>query len=80
MVTAKELEECGVPLHLAGAVKMELIAVNTTMFYVRLENLADSDFDTFYTYYEHNENDTEIDIPIEDEPEITVIPKYVDLD
>lgn len=49
------------------------------MFLFRLENLADKYFDTYYDYYERYENDTDIDIPIEDEPE-EVIPDYIDLD
>jgi hypothetical protein len=58
---------------------MELLAVNTSMFYIRLENLADSDFDTYYAYYEEHENETDIDIPIEDEIKAN-ISEYVNLD
>lgn len=43
-------------MHLAGACKLELIPVNTTMFLVRIENLADQYFDTYYDYYERYEN------------------------
>jgi hypothetical protein len=59
---------------------MELFPVNGSMFYVRLENLADDDFDTLFKYYEEHENDTDIDIPKEDEPDVTNIPHQVDLD
>lgn len=58
---------------------MELLAVNTSMFYIRLENLADSDFDTYYSYYEEHENETDIDIPIEDEIKAN-ISEYVNID
>lgn len=57
---------------------MDLIPVNSTLFYFRLTNLADNDFDLHFDYYE-NHNET-IDIPEEDEPEIEVIPDYIDLD
>lgn len=69
----------GIPLHLAGACKLELIPLNTTMFLVRIENLADQYFDTYYKYYERYENDTDYDIPQEDKPE-DVIPDFIDVD
>jgi hypothetical protein len=69
LVTRKELEEVGVPLHLAGATKMEIFPYSTNVFFVRLENLADDDFDTYWEYYENHEDDDDIDIPEEDIPE-----------
>lgn len=74
-----ELEEIGLPMHLAGSCKMELTAFNASVFYVRLENLADDDFDTVYSYYEYHENDTNVDVPVEDEP-VVKIPTLLDLD
>ena len=69
LVTRRDLEEVGVPLHLAGATKMEMFPYSTNVFFVRLENLADDDFDTYWEYYEHHEDDEDIDIPEEDIPE-----------
>ena len=77
LLTTNDLELAGLPLHLAGTCKMEILASNTSMFFVRMENLADSDFDTYWSYYEDHE-DT-IDVPIEDEPE-ELIPDYLNLD
>ena len=57
------------PIHLAGAIKMEMFPYSTNVFFVRLENLADDDFDLRYKYYEDHENDDDIDIPEEDLPD-----------
>ena len=64
------------PLHLAGAAKMEMFPYSTSVFFVRLENLADDDFDTYYSYYENHEDDDDFDIPEEDIPDedIPVMP------
>jgi|LauGreDrversion4_2_1035121.scaffolds.fasta_scaffold66314_2 hypothetical protein len=64
-------------MHLAGSCKMEFFPLNETSFLVRFENLADSDFDSSFTYYENHEDS--IDVPVEDEPEV-IIPDYLDLD
>jgi hypothetical protein len=56
------------PLHLAGGAKVELFPYNTSVFFVRLENLADDNFDTNYKYYDDHENDDDIDI-IDDDDE-----------
>ena len=40
---------------------------NSSVFFIRLENMADDDFDTYYDYYEKHEDDDDIDIPEEDE-------------
>lgn len=77
LLTTNELELAGLPLHLAGSCKMEYFPLNETAFLVRFENLADSDFDSSFKYYEDHED--EIDVPVEDEPE-EVIPDYLDLD
>jgi len=50
------------PLHLAGGAKLELFPFNMTVFYVRLENLADDSFDTYYGYYDDHEDDEDYDI------------------
>jgi len=52
---------------LAGATKFEMFPYNSTVFFIRLENMADDDFDTYYDYYEKHEDDDDIDIPEEDE-------------
>ena len=78
LTTAMDLELLGLPMHLAGACKMEVVAMNATVFYIRLENLADSDFDTYYNYYENHANDSNIDIPVEDENNV-VIPNFLDV-
>ena len=57
------------PLHLAGAAKVELFPFNTSVFFVRLENLADGDFDTNYKYYDDHEDDDDIDITDDDDEE-----------
>jgi hypothetical protein len=75
-----DLEEIGLPIHMAGACKMYLLPHNSSVFYVRIENLADDDFDTYWGYYEEHANDTNIDIPDEDRPEVDDIPDYIDLD
>ncbi len=36
---------------MAGATKMELFPYNTSVFFIRLENLADDMFDLSYHYY-----------------------------
>jgi len=41
LVTRRELEGVGVPMHLAGAVKFEMFPYSTNVFMVRIENLAD---------------------------------------
>ena len=69
LITRKQLEECGMPLHLAGGAKLELFPYNTTVFYVRLENLADDNFDTNYKYYDDHEDDSDIDIIDDDDDE-----------
>ena len=48
---------------------MEIFPYSTNVFFVRLENLADDDFDTYWEYYENHEDDDDIDIPEEDIPE-----------
>jgi hypothetical protein len=55
------------PLHLAGGAKVELFPYNTSVFFVRLENLADDNFDTNYKYYDDHENDDDIDIIVDDD-------------
>ena len=59
----------GLPIHVAGACKMEMLPYNSTMFFIRLENLADDLFDTYYNYYEQKEGEEDVDIPEEDKPE-----------
>ncbi len=54
------------PLHLAGGAKLELFPFNTSVFFVRLENLADDSFDASYKYYDDHENDTDTDITDDD--------------
>jgi hypothetical protein len=40
------------PLHIEGACKLELLPYNQTVFYLRVENLADDYFDTYnYDWY-----------------------------
>ena len=56
------------PLHLAGGAKVELFPYNTTVFFVRLENLADDNFDINYKYYDDHEDDDDIDV-IDDDDE-----------
>ncbi len=62
LISRKILEECGMPLHLGGGAKIEYFPYNTTLFYVRLENLADDYFDTVYKYYDDHDGDDDIDI------------------
>ena len=62
LISRQQLEECGMPLHLAGGAKLELIPYNTTVFFVRLENLADDSFDTYYHYYDEHEYEDDYDI------------------
>jgi hypothetical protein len=52
LITSKDLEEAGMPLHIEGACKLELLPYNQTVFYLRVENLADDYFDTYnYDWY-----------------------------
>lgn len=57
------------PLHLAGGAKLELFPFNTTVFYLRLENLADDNFDTNYKYYDDHEDDGDVDVIDDDDEE-----------
>ena len=59
---------------------MEMLPYNSTTFFIRLENLADDLFDTYYNYYEKKEGEEDVDIPEEDKPEEQAIPKYLNLD
>lgn len=55
------------PLHLGGGAKLELFPYNTSVFFMRLENLADDEFDLSYRYYYDHEGDDDIDIIDDDE-------------
>jgi hypothetical protein len=42
---------------------------STSVFYFRIENLADDKFDVGFKYYEDHSDDDDIDIPEEDLPD-----------